>query len=386
MEGYNESDAVDRIRQTCTIVLNIKEVSTEGPKNIFAMDLGGNKLNAKAFTLMCSQFAIILRSGIPIARTCQLIAQKTSDKPLKKMLKKVASDVEAGRSLAAALKDHGGKLLPPTFIETIHSGEESGNLDSAFESTYKHFDKQIKMKSKVKNAMSYPLFVICVAIVVVIVLMVKVVPTFISIFEGYGSELPVITQALVAVSNFFRKFWIPLVVIILAVVIVYKIYSNTEEGRLKTARAKLKLPVIGNITSLNGASQFANTMTTMMAAGLPITKSISITAKVMDNYYLGQEIGKLTGRLEEGHSLGDSMRESGCMPDILNDMVAVGEETGELEETLGTVSAYYDAELDQAVTQALAKLEPAALLVIAGIAGFIVLAVYIAMFKMYAIM
>ena len=385
MEGFDELDAVDHIKQTCSIVLKLKEIDPDKP-GLLNMEIGGSKLNSKAFTVMCSQFSIILRAGIPIARTVHLIADKTTDKPLKKMLMKIAKDVEAGRSLAASFAEHGGKLLPTTFIETIRAGEESGNLDRSFDTMYRHYDKQTKMRGKVRGALSYPIFVLIIAVAVVVVLMVKVVPTFTSIFESYGSELPAITRLLIGISNFFRKYTIWMAAAFALLFIVYKLYGNTEKGRLNLARIQLRLPVLGNIAQLNAASQFANTMTTMLASGLSMTKAISITAGVLDNYYVGNEIGRLTGRLEEGQTLGASMRDSGCMPDILVDMVAVGEETGEMEKTLDTIALYYDAELDMAIAAALAKLEPTVLIFLAVVAGFIVIAIYMSIFQMYAIM
>jgi len=155
---------------------------------------------------------------------------------------------------------------------------------------------------------------------------------------------------------------------------------------MNLAKWSLKVPILGNIQELNAASEFANTMATMLASGLPMTRAISITAKTMSNYFMSTETGKLAVKLEEGRGLGQSMREANFMPDILVDMVAVGEETGEMVKTLNTIAKYYDAELDMAIASALAKLEPALLVGLAGIAGFIVIAIYMAMFGMYAIM
>ena len=166
----------------------------------------------------------------------------------------------------------------------------------------------------------------------------------------------------------------------------YKLYGNTESGRINLARMQLKLPVLGNIANLNAASQFANTMTMMLDAGLPMTKSISITSRVLDNYFISQEVGRISSRLEEGHMLGTSLREAACLPDILVDMASVGEESGELAHTLGMTAEYYDAELEQATADALAKLEPTILVFLAGFAGFIVIAIYMAMFGMYSAM
>lgn len=385
IEAFNEMDAVDRLKQNHSIIIKMTPVKGEG-EGFLNMEIGGNKLNNKAFIVMCSQFAIILNAGIPIARTVHLIAEKTSDKPLKKMLLKVGEDVEAGRSVAASFAERGEKLLPPTFVETIAAGEQSGNLDKAFQTIHEHFDKQAKMAAKVRSAMAYPLFVLFIAVAVVAVLMIKVVPTFTAIFDSMGGELPGVTKALIAISNFFIHYWMILVAIIAAVIIFYKVYGNTEEGRMNFAKWILKVPILGNIQELNAASEFANTMSTMLASGLPMTRAISITAKTMSNYFMSTETGKLAVKLEEGRGLGQSMREANYMPDILVDMVAVGEETGEMEKTLNTIAKYYDAELDMAIANALAKLEPALLVGLAGIAGFIVIAIYMAMFGMYAIM
>lgn len=378
-------DAVERIKQTCTVVLKLAPVKDKGI-GFLNFDIGGNKLNDKAFTVMCSQFAIILKSGIPIARTVQLIAEKTADKPLKRILTQVAEDVEAGRSLSASFAERGEKLLPTTFIETIRAGEESGSLDRSFQAVYEHFDKQTKMRGKVRGAMAYPAFVMVIAVIVVIVLMVRVVPTFTTIFDSYGANLPGMTKLLISISGFFQKNWMLLAAVIAAIIVAYKLYGNTENGRLQLAQLALKLPILGNINLLNAASQFANTMTMMLGAGLPVTRSISITAKVIDNYYISQEIGKISTRLEEGYTLGTSLRESGVLPDILTDMTAVGEETGEMEETLNTIAGYYDTELEMATAAALAKLEPASLIFIGVVAGFIVISMYLAMFNMYSAM
>ena len=384
IEGFNEMDAAARLKESYPIVLSLKSAEEKGVVgNFLGSDLGGKKLNDKAFTLMCSQFAVILKSGIPISRTVRLIAQKMTDKTLKKVLEEVANDVESGRSLSASFSDRGEGLFPVTFLESIHAGEEAGNLDAAFESVSEHYTKQIKLRGKVRGAMIYPTFVITLAVVVVIVLMVKVVPTFTAIFAEQGNELPAITRSLISISDFFRNNWLILLIIIAAIIIGIKLYGNTEDGKMKLAKLALRLPVLGEINVLNAASQFANTMTMMLGAGLPITKAVNITARTLSNYYISTEVGKLSGEIEVGKSLGHSLRESGCLPDILTDMVAVGEESGELEQTLKMTADYYDSELESATAAALAKLEPATLIFMGVVAGYIVIAIYVAMFSMY---
>ncbi len=384
IEGYNELDAVDRIKQTCDVILKLTQVKKD--KGGLSMEIGGNKLKDKALAIMCNQFAIILKAGIPLARAVHLIAEKITDKPLKKIVTGVAEDVESGRSVSESFSDRGADKLPVTFVETLRAGEESGNLDRSFESLARLFEKKVKLGGKVRSALAYPMFVLVIAIAVVIVLMVKVVPTFTAIFDSYDAELPLMTRMLIGISNFFRKGWPYILVILAIIILVYKIVQKTESGQMALAKLQLKLPVLGEISLLNGASQFAGSMSTMLSAGLPLAKAVSITGRTMDNYYLSDETGKLVSKLEEGKALGTSMAEAAYLPDILVDMVNVGEETGEMEETMRTISGYYDSELEMATDAAMKKLEPALLVVMAVIAGFIVVAIYMAMFDMYSVM
>ena len=385
IEAFNELDAANRIRQTCDVIQKITPLD-ESKKNPLNFDLGANKLNNKAFTVMCNQFAIILRSGVPLARAVHLIGDKTTDKPLKRLLKLVAEDVEGGRSLTTSFEEHGSKILPVTFLETLRAGEESGNIAKSFETMAAHFDKQTKIKAKVKSAMAYPLFVLVIAVVVVAVVMVFVIPKLTPIFTENGGEIPFMMNSLVVVSNFFRKYIFVIVGIIAAIIIAFKLYGRTHRGHINLSKRKLGLPILGNIEYLTAASEFANSMAAMMGAGLPIPRALSITAKTMSNYYLSTENGKLSGELESGRALGSAMREQNVMPEILVDMVGVGEETGELEGTMDTVAQFYDNELDEATKAALAKLEPAMLIFIAVFAGYIVIAIYTGIFSMYGTM
>lgn len=386
IEAFDEVEAAAKIREQFSAVLSMKEVhiaESSGLMKLLGSNIGGSKLDSKAFTLMCNQFATILSAGIPIARAVKLIADKTADKTLHTMLLEVAEDVEAGRTLSSSFEAHGGRLLPPTFVETLRAGEEAGNLANSFDSIYHHFDKQTKMAGKVRSAMAYPAFVLVIAVCVVIVLMVKVVPTFTSIFANQGRELPFMTQLLINISNFVRSTFVYFLLIVAILFVTYKLYGRTESGRMLFAKLQLKLPVLGNIAELNAASLFANTMATMVGSGIPMTKSVSITASVMENYLIQQKVNGMVARIEEGRTVVDSMRESGVMPDILTDMVGVGEETGEMKSTLDTVALYYDTELEMAIAKAIAMLEPATLVFLAGIAGFIVIAIYMSMFSMY---
>ena len=383
IEGFNEMDAAARIRENCKLILKLEAEKKTGAAGILSAQVGGKKLNSKAFIVMCSEFSIILNSGVPVARAVELIAGKMTDKPIKKLLLKVKDEVEAGRTLSDSFEENGGDMLPPTFIESIRAGEESGNVGQAFETMHEHLDKEEKMMTKVRSALAYPAFVLVIAIIVVIVIMVRVVPTFLDIFDSVDGDMPVMMLMLIGISNFFSKYIFIIIAIIAAIVIAYKFYSNTEEGRLKTSKMQLKMPIFGNIASLNSARQFANSMATMLGAGLPVTRAVSITSKVISNYYISQQVGKFTGKIEEGKTLSESMAEADILPDILVDMTGVGESTGEMEDTLRTIGEYYDTETENAIAALIRKIEPTMLIVIGIVAGFIVLATYGSMFTMY---
>ena len=385
IDGYNEVDAVERIKKTCDIVLKVTPMGQE-KKSFLNFELGSKKFSDKAFTIMCSQFSIILNAGLPVARACHLVAEKVGDKVLTRILNEVADDVEGGRSLSASFADRGGGLFPPTFVETIRAGEETGSVDKSFKTMEEHFDKVLKLKKKLKGAMAYPLFVLVIAVVVVIVLMVKVVPTFTAMFEELGGELPGITKLLIAISEFFQNYTVLMVVIGILLYFGFRIYKNTEKGKLKVAEITRDLPIAGNVSQLSSASQFASTMSTMLGAGLPMVRALSITSRTLSNYFVSKQVGKIAVKVEEGRPVGASLKESGCLPDLLVDMVTVGENTGEMEQTLRTIANYYDVELDGAIAAAVAKMEPAIMVGLAGIAGFVVVAIYMSMFSMYAMM
>lgn len=385
MEAYNEIDAVERIKRTCDVVLKVTATGSD-KKSILDLQIGKKKLNTKAFTLMCSQFSIILDAGLPIGRTVRLITDKTSDKTLKEILAQVGDDVEAGRSLSSSFADRGGGIFPATFVETIHAGEETGSIAKSFNTMHEHFDKVLKLKKRIKGAMAYPAFVLTIAVIVVIILMIKVVPAFMESFAGLGVEVPALTRALIAVSNFFKNYTIHMAVFFALIYAGFRIYNGTEKGHLKIAEMTRDMPLAGEVSRLTSASEFAGSMSTMLGAGLPMIRALSITARTLSNYYVQQQLLTVAKRVEEGRPVGGSLKESNCMPDILVDMVTVGEASGEMEDTLKTIGAYYDVELDSAISAVMAKLEPAIMVGLAGVVGFIVIAIYGAMFDIYGAM
>ena len=341
------------------------------------------KLKDKELSLVCKQFSIILTAGLPIVRTVELVAGQTENEKLKELLEAVAEDITEGHSLAASFALR-GEELPATFIETIRAGEESGSLESAFAKLSAYFEKRGKTRDKVKSALAYPVFVLVIAAVVIAIIMIYAVPTFTDVFLELGIDLPLPTKALIGFSNFMTKYFIFIAILVVAIAVGLRVYGKSEEGAINLAEFKLKLPIIGRIELMNAASQFANTFSTMLSAGMPVTRSLSVTGNSMTNAFLGQSVKHVTEGIEAGHSVGDCLRRENTMPDLLVEMTAVGESSGSLENTLGVIAEYYDNEVDVATTRAVSLLEPSIIVVLAIFVFWILLAVYVPMFSMYS--
>lgn len=381
----DEFSAVKKVRETAPVILEIVPVKSDSEKSgLLNLEIGGKpKVKADSLAMMCSQFSIMLKSGIHIARCIELVANQTENKRLKKILKNIADDVSEGGGVASSFERDGEGIFPMTFIETVRAGELAGTLERSFAKLEDYFTKSYSNSEKIKSAMSYPIFVVVVAIIVVIIIMVRVVPTLTAVFDSLGGELPAITQALVNTSNFFARWWLVLLIVILAIVVGCRLYFGTDKGRLVKGRLLLKLPIIGNLNILSGSAQFASTMSVMLLSGLTVNRATEVTSRVMTNAIMQDDVAAMTGRLEEGHPLGECIMKCDYFPENLRQMTAIGEESGELAETLSVVGDYYTNEADHATAAAVAKLEPAMMVFLAAFAGWIVIAIYMPMFTMY---
>lgn len=381
VEALNQAAAVAQIRQSCEVVLSLREIPRVAAKD----PLGRfRRISAKSLALVCQQFAIILKAGLPLVQTVDLVADQCADKVLGRLLRQVSEDVSNGWSLSYSLGQRGGRKLPVTFQETVRAGEESGDLLSSFNRLSDYFDRMSKTHDSVVSALTYPAFVIVVAVFVVAIIMGYAVPTFTSMFESMNIELPWVTVALIAVSHFFQKYTLVLVGLIALAILLVRIYGATEKGGLALARAQLKLPILGGVVRMSGASQFAHTMSTLLTAGMPILQAIEVSGRTMTNRCMANEVLDTLPGVEGGRTLGECMSYAKELPAMLVQMTAVGEATGSMESTLKVLAEYYDNEVEVRTKQALALLEPAIIVVLAIFVVFILMAVYLPMFSMYS--
>lgn len=383
VEAQDEFSAVQKIRETCPVITEIREVKEK--KGIFSRDIGSSKINEKELSIMCSQFSIMLRSGMSAARCLELIARQTERKVIRKMMESAAEDVSEGSSLASGF-ERNFKGLPPTFVETIRAGEEAGTVEDSFERMEKYYRKSFQNKEKIRRVMIYPIFVVIIAVIVLMIVMVKVIPTLTATFRQLGGKLPAMTRFMIAASDFFSKYWILMMIVLVAAVLLLKFRQTTPSGRIRHAKNMLRMPVLGKINTFRGAAQFAGTMAVMLSSGITVNRAVEITSRVMDNAVLGEETAGMISRVEEGYPLGDCMMKTKFFPESLKEMCSIGEESGELDQTLETISEYFTNEADHATAKAISKLEPAILVILAVFAGFIVISIYLPMFRMYNLM
>ncbi len=379
IKAYNEYEAVAQLGDTCPVITNIHEVRETKTWN---RSLGGLKIKDKDLAIICSQFAIILTAGLPIVRCVEMVAQQARTKELRAMLLKVAEDVSSGYTLSQGFENN-CKTLPVTFIETVRAGEQSGTLEICFQRLHQYFDNASKTKAKIISTLTYPAMVVVVGIIVFIIVMVTAVPMFVSTFQELDVELPGITKAMIATSDFIRNRWWVLVLIAMILGLVSVLLRRNPKGRAMLDRRKLKWSPLKKLHSMNAAAQFASTMSTMLAAGVPIVRSLEITANVISNGIVSEAVMKARQGVEQGRSLTECMVESPWFPQMLTEMTGVGEQSGNLEGTLNVISDYFSNEVMVLSQRLLSILEPAITILIAVFTVVLLLGIYLPMFSMY---
>ena len=380
LEAYDEFEAVEELRRTYAVVEDLIPVKQ---KKKFNIDINEPLwVEDKTLSLVASQFSIMIKAGLPMSRVVELIANQSSDKLMRRILTACAADVAAGYSLSRSLEKN-GKKIPAVFIESVRAGEESGTLEQSFDTLKAYYERAHKIRQKVKSALTYPIIVVILAFIVVGIVMVVLVPTMIQMFENMNTELPWPTRALIAISHFFSNYWALLIAIIAAAAIGLFAYSRTEKGKINLSKLRFKIPIIGRIATMNTAAQVANTISTLLGAGLPITRVIDIVSRVLDQRSVGVDMEKCVPKLETGNALGDVLRDVSNLPDMLVEMARIGEESGSLENTLHTIGEFYSDEAERASDRALRLIEPMITVILGIFVGFIVIAIYVPMFSMY---
>jgi type IV pilus assembly protein PilC len=375
-EGVLVADSKDAaaitLKRNGIEVINIKAQEAKAGKSF-------GKVNPKSLAIFTRQFSVMIDAGLPLVQCLEILGSQQEDKGFQKIIEVVRQDVEKGATLQASLSKH-PKAFNDLYVNMVGAGEAGGILDTILQRLSQYIEKAVKLNSKVKSAMMYPVAVITIAVLVVVIIMLKVIPVFSAMYEGLGSKLPFPTVVCIGLSNILIHYgWI---VVLLAIGIGFGIkeYYKTPTGHLQLDSLMLKIPVIGDLLLKVGVARFCRTLGTLTSSGVPILEGMEITARTAGNQVLQNAILKAKDAVEQGRNISAPLMESKVFPPMVVQMVGVGEATGALDAMLGKVADFYEDEVDNAVAALTSLLEPIMIAILGGIIGFIVIAMYMPIF------
>ena len=381
-EGVIVADTKDQasatLKRNGLQVLTIRIQASAGGKSF-------GKVKPKSLAIFTRQFSVMIDAGLPLVQCLEILAAQQPDKSFQKVISAVRSDVEQGATLQNAMSKH-PRVFNDLYVNMVGAGEAGGILDVILQRLSGYIEKAVKLTSKVKGAMVYPISVITIAAIVVTVIMVKVIPVFSAMYEGMGSKLPFPTLVCIAISNILiRYFWLVAIVIILLIVGL-KQYYKTNTGRLQIDAVFLKLPVLGELLRKVAVARFCRTLSTLTSSGVPILEGMDITARTSGNMVIQNAILKAKDAVEQGRNISSPLAETKVFPPMVVQMVGVGEATGALDAMLAKVAEFYEDEVDNAVAGLMSLMEPLIIFFLGGIIGFIVIAMYMPIFNLANVM
>ena len=340
------------------------------------------KITAKDIALITRQIATMLMAGVPLIQSIEMIGSGAKNKSVVKLMEGIGDDVKAGIPLSQSLRKH-PRYFDDLYCDLVASGEQSGALDKIFDRVALYKEKAEALKSKIKKAMFYPIAVLVVALIVTSILLIFVVPQFQDIFSGFGAELPAFTLMVIGISEFMQEYWWMMLIAIVAASFVYK-EALLKSKKLRDAndRAILKLPVIGMILNKAAVARYARTLSTTFAAGVPLVDALDSAAGASGNAVYRYAILEIKAEVSSGNQMNWAMRNSKIFPDMVIQMVAIGEESGSLDGMLAKVATIYEQEVDDAVDGLSSLLEPLIMAVLGVLVGGLIVAMYLPIFQL----
>lgn len=339
------------------------------------------KVKAKDLALFTKQFSVMLDAGLPLIQCLELLAEQQERPTFRAILNQVQEDVEAGMTLSDAMKRH-PKAFSPLFVNMIGAGEAGGVLDVILQRLSVFIEKEVKLKRSIISASVYPTIVFTVAILIVFVIMVWVVPVFASLFEGLNAPLPALTRFVMAISSYAVTFSIPIVILTVLSVIGLRYFYATKEGRLTIDDLILRVPIIGIVIKKIIIARFSLTLSTLLSSGIPLLDALEITANTAGNALLEKVLLQVRKDVAEGKTLVEPLRKAKVFPAMVTQIVNVGEQTGELDQMLDKLAAYYDEEADSAISNLMTLIEPVMIVFLGVVIGGIVISMYLPIFTL----
>jgi len=382
LSAKTRDEAVDQLRKQSVVVTSLEE-KKGGGFDLSKISLGSG-LTDKDLVVFTRQFGTMINAGLPLVQCLEILSTQSENKVLRETIGEVKIQVEAGSTFSDALRRH-PKVFDDLYVNLVHAGEVGGLLDTILTRLAKYIEKAMKLKGQIKSAMVYPATIMGVAVIVIAILMLFVIPIFAKMFlelSGGKVALPGPTQIVIDASNFFIDYWYVILGAIVGIIFGIKKYYATVQGRMVIDKLLLKLPVVGDLIRKASVAKFTRTLGTLLSSGVPLLDGMTICAKTSGNKVIEETLINARQSISGGKTIADPLAASGVFPKMVTHMIAVGESTGALDAMLGKIADFYEDEVDQAVTSLTALLEPMMMVFLGVVIGFIVIAMYLPIFKM----
>ncbi len=378
LEGDSREAVGAKLRQMGYIIL---ELDQAGGLAALSQIKFGTGVKPRDITIFSRQFATMINAGLSLTKCLSILAAQTESTGLRDVIQQVAKDVEAGQSLSDSLGKH-PRVFPPIFVNMIRAGETGGVLDEVLVRLADHFEREQALRAKIKSAMTYPVAMGGLVLIILVAMMMFVVPTFEKMFSDMGGELPAITQLLVDLSNFVAGYGgLITAVVATGAYFVFQQWARTPTGMLIWDTIKLRLPVFGQLTRKLALAKFTRTFGTLVSAGVPILSALDIVADTAGNEVVAQAVKRARSAIKEGETIAKPLSESKVFPSMLVQMISVGEETGALDAMLNKIADFYDEEVSTQVDGLTSLIEPLMMASLGVVVGGMVIALYMPMFQ-----
>ncbi len=378
IEAVDEAAARAQLRRMRIENVKIKEK----PKDIFEnISLFQPKVTGKDVVIFTRQLSTMIDAGLPLVQCLQILAKQQSNSTFRKVLQEIQEDVETGTTLADSMRKH-PKIFDNLYSNMIEAGELGGILDTILARLAIFKEKSMALKKKIKGAMTYPIICLSISILILVVILVFVIPVFVEMFASMDSTLPVPTLIVVNMSNFVKSNFIYIALVCAFIFFIFKKIYNTEKGRLKLDAFFLRAPIAGPLIRKVSVAKFTRTLSTMLQSGVPILDALQVVAKTSGNKVIERAVFRVGDSIAEGRPIAEPLEETGVFPNMVVQMINVGESVGALDTMLEKIADFYDEEVDQAVENLTAMIEPLMMVFLGGMIGGLVVAMYLPIFQM----
>jgi len=377
LAGDSEVLVLQRLREMGMTPVQVKRA---GRGLALEINLRPGRVKLKQIAVFCRQFATMVNSGLPILRALAILADQTESKELAKVLGEVRTDVEQGLSLSAAMGKH-PRAFNTLFISMVKAGETGGVLDDVLLSLADQIEKEVELRRKIKSAMTYPIVVVCLVLLILGAMLLFIVPQFVTIYESLDSELPLPTQILLSISGAFRSYWYLVLAGLVVAAFAFRRYKQTDRGRARVDAIKIRVPLFGPLFHKVALARFSATLGMLLRAGVPILQSLDNVKETVNNRVIGSAVDDVKSSVREGEAIAKPLAKHKVFPPMVVQMMAVGEETGAVDTMLDKVSEFYNNEVTATVDALTSIIEPLLIAVIGGAVGAAVIALYMPMFN-----